>query len=435
MKIFPIILLFFFLFSCSSSRARYDALNKFLYSGNYPKAMDMYDSLEIKDENAISLDYANRGLLLHLAGRYQESNSNFEIAERAMDRFLRSNWKQQITSFIVNEYTLPYPGEDYENVMVNFYKMFNYVLLNLPEDALVECRRIDLKLNFLKDIYEGKNTYTDDAFSRYMAGILYESQNQWDDCFIEYFKSYQIYKALYSQNYHTPLPSSLAEALKRAAVKTGRENDVPELFKDRSYEDSYPDTDSICEFIFILEAGQIPYKEEMVSYATTEEGKILSVALPVMIPCETDVFEGVMSTSYGVSKIELVQNLGAIASISLKDHGGRILVRAAARAGLKYLAQVAGEKIGDEIAGEDDSWVGKLFSGLIGAFSAATEHADLRGWALLPDKIFLGRISLSPEDTIVNITVYSLDRGPASFSYEVKNRPGSIIFAKERIWF
>ncbi|MBN2363070.1 hypothetical protein JXL83_02950 [candidate division WOR-3 bacterium] len=428
--------LFLSALSCASSKTRMEPLTRYMYRGEYSEALSVYDSLGIKDENAVSLDYANRGLLLHLSGRYEESNGELELAERYMDRILRSNFKQTVSSYIINEYSLPYSGEDYENIMVNFYKMFNYALLGLPEEALVECRRIDYKLNLLNDMYEGSATYTDDAFSRYMAGIFFESEKMYDDCFIEYFKSYRIYEDLYSEKYSTSIPSSLVESLKKAAVMTGRENDVPFLFREKTRPiTSGQEADSFCEFIFILEAGQLPYKEEIVSYATLEDGKILSVALPVLIPAETQIFGGTMRTTDRYSEIEMVQNLGSIAEISLKDRGGRILARAVARAGLKYLAQQAGEKIGDEIADDDDSFLGDLFSGIIGIFSAATEHADLRGWTLLPDKIFLGRIFFTGADTVINVTIHIAGPGDISFVYPVEFTRGGTVFTKERIWF
>ncbi|MBN1619707.1 hypothetical protein JW890_03200 [candidate division WOR-3 bacterium] len=421
------------IFSCASSKTRMEPLNNMLYRGEYSRALYLYDSLGIKEENAVSLDFANRGLLLHLAGLNEESNRELEFAERYMDRILKDNFKQIVSSYLINEYSLPYSGEDYENVMVNFYKMFNYALLDLPEDALVECRRIDYKLNLLKDMFEGSTTYTDDAFSRYMAGIFYESQGLYDDCFIEYYKSYIAYKNLYAVHYSTPVPSSLLSSLKKAAVATRRENDVPFLFESSDYSVNFQDT--FCEFIFILEAGQLPYKEEAVSYATLDDGKILSVALPVLIPAVTSVSGGTLRTTENYTELELVENLGEIAQISLKDRGGRILARAVARAGLKYLAQQAGEKLGDEISDDKDSVLGSVLSGIIGIFSAATEHADLRSWALLPDKIYLGRIYFSQNDNAVRVSVRTRTRGEFSYAYPVEFKSGGTVFVKERIWF
>lgn len=422
--------------SCASSRTRMEPLNNILYRGEYPRALYLYDSLGIKEENAVSLDFANRGLLLHLAGLYEESNRELELAERYMDRILKDNFKQIVSSYLINEYSLPYSGEDYENVMVNFYKMFNYALLEMPEDALVECRRIDYKLNLLKDMFEGSTTYTDDAFSRYMAGIFYESQGLYDDCFIEYLKSYKTYESLYAVHYSTPVPFSLVSSLKRAAVATRRENDVPFLFNSIDYSENFQLlNDTLCEFIFILEAGQLPYKEEAVSYAALDDGKILSVALPVLIPVVTSVAGGALRTAEDYAELELVENLGEIARESLHDRGGRILARAIARAGLKYLAQQAGEKLGDEISDDKDSVLGSVLSGIIGIFSAATEHADLRSWTLLPDKIYLGRIFFSQNDNVVRVSIRTRTRGEFTYAYPVEFKSGGTVFIKERIWF
>jgi len=84
-----------------------------------------------------------------------------------------------------NDLTLPYEGEDFETVLINVVAALNYVLLNQWDDALVEARKVDHKLNVINDRYDKKNVYKEDAFARYLSGILYEGKGELNDAFIE----------------------------------------------------------------------------------------------------------------------------------------------------------------------------------------------------------------------------------------------------------
>lgn len=418
-----------------------DPIKYSIYNGNYQKALDIYDSLGIKEENAISLDHANRGLLLHFAGKYTESNFELELSELYMDRLLKDNLSQIISSFIINEYSLPYNGEDYENIMVNFYKAFNYILLDEPEEALVECRRIDYKLNLLYDLYSESTTYHEDAFARYLAGIIYEHLHYFDDAFIEYFKAYEIYNNLYTENYRTQIPEDLIFSLIYTAKLTNRSQDVNYLLDN--YDDdeqlkymlNNAQSDSLCEVIFILETGELPHKEEINYYITLEDGKVIAISLPTMIPHISQINGGIIRTDSRYSQIELVENLGAIAYISLEEHRGRIITRAAARAGLKVLASEAGELIGDKISDEENSLLGDIFRVIISLFGAATEHADLRSWSLLPDKIYIGRIFVEPYEDNFQVNLYLSGKSELILNYNIEPIPGRKVFIKDRVFF
>lgn len=433
---------------CASSYQRLQPVRTYLYQHQYQKAVEVFDSLDITEQNAVSLDHANRGLLLHLNGDYTESNAELEIAETYMDRIREENLKQIISSMLINEYSLPYAGEDYENTMVNFYKLFNYVLLNDFQEALVECRRIDHKLNVLYDFYSENLTYREDGFARYLAGIIYEHLGQYDDAFIEYYKSYHIYRELYSSHYNLNPPQGLISSLIKTAVVTSRTDQIQDLLSDPSYqsvhsyiqifEDSlnHP-PDSQCEIIYILEAGELPHKQEINVYLDIDEDhpQPVAISLPTIVPHPSAVTSGHLNSGIHQAPLELVENLGAIAALSLEDHRGRIIVRAAARTGLKILASEAGEFIGDQITDEENSWLGDLIGSAISIFGAATEHADLRSWSLLPDRIFLGRLTIDPNQTSFTVNLHLSGYSDIVLTYSINPKPGEKIFIKDRLWY
>ncbi len=96
---------------------------------------------------------------------------------------------------MTNDTALPYEGDPYEQVLINVLKALNYAVLGQWQDALVEARRIDHRLNVLSDRTTEKNAYRDDGFARYLSGILYESTNDVNNAFIAYRKAYETFDA------------------------------------------------------------------------------------------------------------------------------------------------------------------------------------------------------------------------------------------------
>jgi hypothetical protein len=91
-------------------------------------------------------------------------------------------------AFAVNDYMLKYPGEDYERVLLHLMSAVGFLLSGQPDEALVECRRMDTLLNLYNAKYEEKNVYKEDAFARYLSGMLQEADGQLDEAFIDYHR-------------------------------------------------------------------------------------------------------------------------------------------------------------------------------------------------------------------------------------------------------
>ena len=137
----------------------------------------------------------DRGMTLQLAGEYERSNEVLEQAEDELDRLYTRSVRTESLAFVTNDNSLPYEGEPYEQVMINVLKALNYASLNRWQDALVEARRIDHRLNVLADRTKDKAAYHDDGFARYLSGILYESAGDLNNAFIAYRKAYETFDA------------------------------------------------------------------------------------------------------------------------------------------------------------------------------------------------------------------------------------------------
>ena len=149
---------------------------------------------EYGERNAV-LYYLDRGLTLHLAGRYAESNAVLAQAEARIDTLYTKSITTGVSSLFTNDTLLPYEGEDFEKVQLNLIAALNYVYLGQLDEALVEARKVDLKLTAYDNQYAAKPVYKEDAFARYLSGILYETRGELNDAFIAYRKALDAYEA------------------------------------------------------------------------------------------------------------------------------------------------------------------------------------------------------------------------------------------------
>ncbi len=145
-------LAFVLLAGCGPSVNRYLLIDASLRAHD-PKGADAIVQQAEKEygEKSRVLYGMDRGMTLHLAGDYQQSNAVLEQAEEELDRLYTRKIRTETLAFMTNDTALPYEGDPYEQVLINVLKALNYAMLGQWQDALVEARRIDHRLNVLSD--------------------------------------------------------------------------------------------------------------------------------------------------------------------------------------------------------------------------------------------------------------------------------------------
>ena len=73
------------------------------------------------------LYFLERGLILHYADRYVESNEAFAAAERTAAELYKTSFSEGAISLLTNDEAISYQGEAFEMAMVPYYKAFNYI--------------------------------------------------------------------------------------------------------------------------------------------------------------------------------------------------------------------------------------------------------------------------------------------------------------------
>jgi len=362
--------------------------------------------------NAVLYDL-DRGMTLHLAGQYTESNRHLEEAEQRIEGLYTRSITTETGAMLTNDNALPYEGEDFEKVMIHILAALNYLFMRQLDEALVEARKVDHQLNLLNDRYEKKNVYREDAFARYLSGILFEAKGELNDAFIAYRKAYDTYRD-YGRLYATPLPPTLPADLLRLTSALGLREE------HRAYRREFPsipwlpwsETLEQGEIVLLSFVGRAPIKGDFFLTAPVPDGAggiyLLRVALPRFIERPTDVADASIELEPGGLRARsyLVEDVTAIAKKNLEDRLGRITAKAIARAAARYAASWA---IRNQAAKKKDPQ-SKLWADLgTSLYSVAVEQADKRSWRTLPGMIRMARLTVPPGRYTVKAKY--LDRG------------------------
>jgi hypothetical protein len=403
---------------------------------NDPKGADTIVQQSEKEygEKSRVLYGMDRGMTLQLVGDYQQSNAVLEQAEEELDRLYTRKIRTETFAFMTNDTALPYEGDPYEQVLINVLKAINYAVLGQWQEALVEARRIDHRLNVLSDRTQEKGAYREDGFARYLSGILYESTGDINNAFIAYRKAYETFEATRAWS-STGVPPQLREDLLRTAEAMHFTQELAEyrrLFPDTKWETSQS-LQQLAQVVVISYNGLAPRKEDQfldlpVSLDALQlvllnrgivqanrqpnravdsvlyglNGRVVRVALPRLIPQKTQVpVDRVSLIQDDGTKVtvntELVHNVSALADKALSERIAGITVKALARAATKF-ALAEGVAYGaQQAAGKDAGPLVGLLVGLLAkGLAVSSEEADKRSWQTLPDEIHLARVWVPP---------------------------------------
>ncbi len=220
--------------SCASTKTRqgqYQEAADYFKQRNFKSAAGIIESSKnshYKEKDRV-LFYLDAGMLYHYSGEYKKSNEFLSAAEQGMEELYTKSISKALASGVLNDNALDYRGEDYEDIYLNIFKALNYIALGDREGALVEIKRIHIKLGILEgkylkmiDMYNNsnnpearivpqKNRFHNDALARYLGLLLYRAERSTDDSRIEgeeIEKAFQLQKQLYPFE-KPPIPAAV----------------------------------------------------------------------------------------------------------------------------------------------------------------------------------------------------------------------------------
>ena len=370
---------------CATYSYKFQPIERALYAQNPERALAELDQRYSTFGPDAPLYYLNKGMLLRMAGRFSESNAAFEAAKKLTSKVEATSVTEQAGSFIVNDAVRSYEGEDFEKVLIHLYQALNYLDLQQPDEARVEALQLDVRLRELYD-GDGDKVLAEEAFPRYLSGVIFEGLGEWSDALISYRKSYEAFK-LHAKKYGVGMPASLKYALLRLTERQGLDDELRRYREEFSINE-WPSVASRAtqgELVLTIHNGLVALKGEVATQAIDiSSGRLIRVAVPVYRPRAPTITQAQLRIAEHTVPLELVEDVNALAMQSLESHMAAITARAVARAAVKYRTAKEADK--------HDPALG-LIVNLAGAI---TEQADTRSWSTLPARIYLGRVSLPP---------------------------------------
>ena len=206
------------------------------------------------------LYFTNRGVANSFLGEYELSNDFLEKAYIFVEDYQR-NYLNEAVSFLSNPNFVVYPGEDHEKLLIHYYKALNFLKMNDRESALVECRRMDIKLQQLSDKYKSDKKHKRDAFLHTLMGIIYDADHDYNNAFIAYRNALNIYREDYNELFGMRPPRQLKKDLLRTAYLTGFYDEV--AYYEKEFNMKYlPHKQKTGDLVFFWNNGMGPIKSE-----------------------------------------------------------------------------------------------------------------------------------------------------------------------------
>lgn len=425
------------------------AFNQQFESGQLEQALSTLkaDGGEAKGKQAF-LYFVNKGLVLSMMGRYEESNDFFERAYLFGEDY-RKNITLEAASFLTNPAITPYKGEDHEHLLLLYYKALNFIKLNKTEEALVECRRLNIRLQQLADRYRSDTKFQRDAFVHTLMGLIYEADKDYNNAFIAYRNAYDIYQTDYQQLFELSAPLQLKKDILRTAHLSGLVDERDYFKKEFAMDDYVPTSPEGGELVMLWHNGLSPVKSEWgVNFVIDRRGdmvyfnsqgmnvsfpfslrdydekdrsslsslEVFRVAFPRYLERPEYYQQAEVECNGHRQEFELLEDVNKIAFKSLQQRMDLEFSKA--------LIRVAFKKVTEHQLRKENRALGSV----LGVINAATERADTRNWQTLPHSIHYVRVPLQVGQNDLTLRL----RGPNgstddhTFTYHVK--PGQLLF-------
>lgn len=399
--------------SCASYREHALSMREGLLAGRPDVALAIAEKIDPEQkEIIISLD---KGMLRRINDDFSGSNQSLEAAKQAIEKLYGTSVSENLAAITINDTSRGYEGDRYEQLLLHAYMAMNYIQLGQLDDARVEMLQANVKM------MEWGDEPQEDAFLRYLEGIIYENLGEFDNALISYRKATMAYKGTADNfNAHHFIPLTLQKDLLRLLA---RQNLLTEY---ESYKNEFdrPDfapvkaSEQLGELVVILNNGLAPIRSTaVVPIFSSQVQQNLHIAFPVYREPRKRLYAARVQVDNRQYPLEKVEDVDGLARRALAAAIPKIMLRATARAVVKYNTQHSAQ--------ERDPLAGFLMT----VTNLITESADTRSWTTLPQEIQLQRISLPVGVYPVEIQLLNADGLSIDIIHEIVTiKPGRSSF-------
>ncbi len=420
-------------YSCASYYRTNQKFNRYFAEGELERADKVLEgSPKAAEGKARLLYYLNRGVTTALLGQPEESN---RLLERAYElgEDLRNNYWNVAGSYLINPTFSNYTGEDHELLLIHYYKALNYLQLSDTKAALIECRRLNIKLNQFADKYPaGKGRrYRRDAFVHTLMGLIYDADGDANNAFIAYRNAVEIYEEDYQPLFGISAPQQLKEDLLRTAHQMNFSDQLRRY--ERQFDMTYlPQARTGGDLVFFWNNGLGPVKAEwgvnfalvrgaggLVNFQNQQYGwnfpfrlesdeayeekglsnlELIRVAFPRYQERALYFDQASLKAVGRTYPLQKAEDVNAIAFQGLQQRMlrefGTSLLRVALKKGAEYGVRAKNDDLG----------------AVLGLVNALTERADTRNWQTIPHTIYYRRAPLPAGEHTVQLALQGGNR-------------------------
>jgi hypothetical protein len=412
--------------SVATRKAFYEPITAELRAGSYAAAAQQLEEAREKgkfDEKDRLIYFIDAGLVNHYSGNFDLSNTKLTLAEQAAGELYTKSISRAALSMVLNDNVLEYAGEDYEILYTNLVKALNYIGLRDFDDAFVEIRRVNERLDLLEQKYQDmarelrvaaekdtsqtpldyqpeKVRYYNNAFARYLSMHMYAAEGKIDDARIDYDLLVDAFKSQ-PHVYDFAIPEIRYDSTDQAILSVIA---LAGLAPEKEALSLRLRTDKQLGLVQVLcddpgkgnpEYGHLP--------VNVKEDIYFKFAIPQIVPRPSRVDRvRVWADTALVGEPALLEDVTKVAQETFAAKKSLIYLKTIARSLAKGLANYKAKKKAD--SGGLGGWLKKA---AIDVVSDISENADLRSAQFLPGKIYVGDFEMKPGT--YNIIIEFLD--------------------------
>jgi len=397
-----------------------------LKTDKYLRAGDLVDkakSTQKYSKKDRALYYLDKGVILHYAGKYDESNRILEDADQSIEELYTKSITKAAASLLLNDNVLEYSGEIYDNIYVNIFKALNYLHLKKFDDALVEVNRINDKLRVLDDqhsewvdqinssdsakikIERKSNEFYDDVLANYLSYLIYRADGAVDDSRISYERLVNTWNT-YPEIYNFAFPQQLD------SVNFYRQEHVLNVMAfSGPGPEKYAVGGQITTYDDMIHVSDLTYFKEnhIFAWPGVKQGYHFKFAFPEMRQRNSGI-ERIVIRDNGtiIGELELLENMGNVSLQTFESNKYVIYFKTLMRTLIKGLAsEKSKDKLREEADAEDSFLLGAILNWSVDLAVDATENPDLRCWRTLPQKCYVGEFELEGGKHDINVEFLS----------------------------
>jgi uncharacterized protein len=360
---------------CTTSAAKSAGMRNMLMQGRADQALMVVEKEADTDDVMVNM---NLGILRAMNGKFEASNKALEIAKEKIKDLYSTSITEQAAAVIVNDETISFDGDRYEQVLVHAYMALNYISLGDLDSARVEILQSDAKMMEWGDAPE------EDPFMRYLAGIVFEALGDENDAMVMYRSAIKVYKATKSRH-GLGVPTQLKKDFLTLLAKAKLWGEYKDAKRQLGMGKWKPlKNKGKGEVVLIMNNGLSPQRDQKTiqSYSSAMALNV-KIALPTYPNPPKYVDQMRVSVGGKSTLMETVENVDGLARAALDDDIALITTRAIARA----VAKKASEK---EAGDQGGGWAQLAML----VVNSATEIADTRCWNTLPQEVQISRLYL-----------------------------------------